>query len=200
MVTLDPKLNSFQQVVPGLFIGGAYGLTDVSAVRQAAIRVVIAVNGRATGTFTRGFPLEVVEFDIDDTPDFFMRPFFLPIHRAIDQSLSEGNNVIVVCTAGRSRSATAVISYLMRRRGMSLAKAFAVVKHAREFINPNPGFVMQLQDFEREMKTCELCRLEPRTESLAQFNTDDFSVVLCDQCDDPLIIANFHAQPKPPLG
>ena len=122
-----------------------------------------------------------------------MRPFFIPIHHAIDACMAAKRNVVVICTAGKSRSATAVISYLMRRRGLSLTEAHAKVKAARDFINPNPGFWRQLEAFQREIKDCELCLLQRKTKWLEQFNTLDFSVVLCDQCDDPVIIANFHA-------
>lgn len=38
--------------------------------------------------------------------------------------------------------------------------------------------------------------LERKTKWLDQFSTLDFTVVLCDQCDDPVIVANFHAAGK----
>ena len=121
MVTLEPRFHSFQKVIPGLYIGGGYGLTDITAMKREQIKVIIAVNGGATiRAPPHNYPLEIIDFDIDDMPEFFMRPFFLPIHNAIDKCFKEKKNVIVICTAGKSRSATAVISYLMRRRGMSL--------------------------------------------------------------------------------
>lgn len=68
MVTLEPRFHTFQKVIEGLYIGGGYGLTNITALRQEQIQVVIAVNGGATlrAPF-RGFPLQVIDFDIDDT-------------------------------------------------------------------------------------------------------------------------------------
>jgi len=48
--------------------------------------------------------------------------------------------VLVVCTAGISRSASVVISYLIKKYKMSYESAFEKVKTARIFIKPNDGF------------------------------------------------------------
>ena len=53
-----------------------------------------------------------------------------------------------MCTAGISRSATICIAYLMKNEGMGLEEAFALVKEARKFIKPNPGFMKFLEKYE----------------------------------------------------
>jgi len=55
-----------------------------------------------------------------------------------------GERVMVHCMAGRSRSASLVIAYLMRFHDMSLADAFYLVKRRRPIILPNIGFWEQL--------------------------------------------------------
>ena len=62
--------------------------------------------------------------------------------------IKPGNKTIVICTAGISRSATICIAYLMKHEGLSLEKAYAKVKQARHFINPNPGFQRFLVKYE----------------------------------------------------
>ncbi|PNH12961.1 Dual specificity protein phosphatase [Tetrabaena socialis] len=47
-----------------------------------------------------------------------------------------------------SRSATVCIGYLMARGGLSLDDARASVHASRPAINPNPGFLLQLQRFQ----------------------------------------------------
>ena len=58
---------------------------------------------------------------------------------------------LVVCTGGTSRSATICIAYLMYYRSYSLKDAFSLVKAARSFIDPNPGFFAFLQKFEQRL-------------------------------------------------
>lgn len=61
------------------------------------------------------------------------------------------SNVLVHCFAGVSRSATCVIAYLMKSFRWSYQKSFNYVFSRREIINPNPGFVRQLHDYERQL-------------------------------------------------
>ncbi|KAK0197124.1 protein-tyrosine phosphatase-like protein [Armillaria mellea] len=66
----------------------------------------------------------------------------------IDQSLRSGKSVLVHCQQGVSRSASIVIAYLIRNRGMSYDSAFAYVKRERACIAPNSGFVQALREWE----------------------------------------------------
>lgn len=49
--------------------------------------------------------------------------------------------------AGISRSATIVLAYLMTIGDYDVEKALQIVKGARGFIQPNPGFLSQLKKY-----------------------------------------------------
>ena len=87
------------------------------------------------------------------------------MHRFIRNAFMEGGRVLVHCHAGISRSATTVISYLMSEHGLLLNAALQFVRNKRWFINPNPGFIKQLQSFERE-----LLSQRDRTNSIFSFD------------------------------
>lgn len=88
--------------------------------------------------------------------------------------------MLVVCTAGISRSATICIAYLIKKHHLSYNLALSRVKSARMFVNPNQGFVKFLQAYEKQLRKqevedrlksnpklkrdCELCTLERRTQ------------------------------------
>lgn len=57
----------------------------------------------------------------------------------------------VHCFAGVSRSATIVISFLMKKFEWSLNQALTFTKKRRRYIDPNPGFMRQLRKYEREL-------------------------------------------------
>ncbi|KAI9090536.1 protein-tyrosine phosphatase-like protein [Phlyctochytrium arcticum] len=64
-----------------------------------------------------------------------------------------GKNIVFVhCKAGRSRSATTVIGYLVAHRGMSLKEAYETVKAARPGVSPNLGFMLALLKIEKEVR------------------------------------------------
>jgi protein-tyrosine phosphatase len=66
--------------------------------------------------------------DIDDMPDFDISPFFDESNPFIHEGITNQEGVLVVCTAGISRSAAIVIAYLMKMRDLKYAEAHKLVK------------------------------------------------------------------------
>jgi hypothetical protein len=66
----------------------------------------------------------------------------------VHEGVRRGERVLVHCYAGVSRSATVVLSYLLKYEGMSLRQAWEHVQQRRPIINPNAGFVAHLKLFE----------------------------------------------------
>jgi protein-tyrosine phosphatase len=97
--------------------------------------------------------------DIEDMPDFEIDEFFDKAHQLINEKMNKGEGVLVVCTAGISRSATIVISYLIKEKKMSYEEAFDLTKKARVFIKPNKGFEKILREYAAKVH-CELCNLK----------------------------------------
>ncbi len=66
------------------------------------------------------------------------------LRQIIEQAGREGKRVLVHCRAGRSRSASIVISYLMKKKGMTLKEAYLLVKEQKPDIRPNEGILLPL--------------------------------------------------------
>jgi len=56
----------------------------------------------------------------------------------------------VHCKAGKSRSVTAVMAYLIHANHWTLSRAYAFVLERRKGISPNIGFVSELMTFEEQ--------------------------------------------------
>lgn len=56
----------------------------------------------------------------------------------------------VHCKAGKSRSVTAVIAYLIHANHWTLSRAYSFVLERRKGISPNIGFVSELMTFEEQ--------------------------------------------------
>jgi protein-tyrosine phosphatase len=65
----------------------------------------------------------------------------------IDAARAEGGKVLVHCAAGRSRSASVAIAHLVRG-GASVAAALARLQADRPWVQPNEGFMRQLEHLE----------------------------------------------------
>ena len=59
--------------------------------------------------------------------------------------------MLVHCRAGRSRSATICLAYLMSSLNLSFDDAFDHVRSRRHVIDPNLNFMRQLQDYRRRL-------------------------------------------------
>eukprot|EP00993_Chasmostoma_nieuportense_P000838 NODE_176_length_2814_cov_25.279122_g162_i0.p1 GENE.NODE_176_length_2814_cov_25.279122_g162_i0~~NODE_176_length_2814_cov_25.279122_g162_i0.p1 ORF type:complete len:841 (+),score=247.34 NODE_176_length_2814_cov_25.279122_g162_i0:201-2723(+) len=92
-----------------------------------------------------------LELDLDDTVTVDIHRFFAKAHVFIDEGVASGCNVLVHCFAGISRSATLVISYLMKKQQIPFEEAFAFVKERRPNIQPNEGFMAQLKAYGDEL-------------------------------------------------
>ena len=68
-----------------------------------------------------------------------------------DQSLMENKSVLVHCAMGKSRSATIIIAYLMVTNRLSLKEAYDYVKEKRPQIAPNPSYIKDLIEFEKQL-------------------------------------------------
>ncbi len=67
------------------------------------------------------------------------------------------HNVFIVCSrAGRSRSVSIAIAYLMHKHGMSFEGALAQIMESRPNADPNKAFVAQLKQLNEVLKNGKL--------------------------------------------
>lgn len=81
-----------------------------------------------------------------DLPDYNLETSFTQCIPFIKLAISHCSNILVHCNAGVSRSPTLVIAFLMLVKRFSFLEAYDHVKKARNCINPNVGFIKQLQN------------------------------------------------------
>ena len=87
----------------------------------------------------------------DDDEQCDIRRHFEAAHLFIDDNIKD-RNVLVHCQAGISRSATIVISYLMKKLELSAQEANKRVRSLRYQASPNEGFWNSLEDYEQYLK------------------------------------------------
>ena len=170
-------MYGFNHITDGVFVGSRFGLHENSLKKQQ-ITHLLSMDGFKD--FPAGFITKTIDIDDDESEN--ISQYF---HECIN--FISGNRVLVFCTAGRSRSVTVVAAYLMKKKHLSVKDALNLIQDVRR-INPNPGFIRQLEAWQRDV--CELCVLEQRTEWFEE--SEKFVVIRCEQCDLPMVILKEH--------
>ena len=91
-----------------------------------------------------------------------LTPYFHDIVEFMHSAMSSGGRVFVHWYAissfklissrrGKSRSATFVLAYLMSKHSHNLDAALEYAKQKRSVVQPNPGFMQQLRNFESNL-------------------------------------------------
>jgi predicted protein tyrosine phosphatase len=121
------------------------------------------------------------------------------VHKTFDKIANQTllkvtmNKVLVHCQMGRSRSATMVIMYLLYKQLVDVCDDFDCdiniitnyVKERRIIIDPNTGFLDQLNEFEHLVKSGEMRKLvkayDKERKATTILNTDEQGQPLSDE-------------------
>jgi len=131
-----------------LWLGSFTAISDNDLLRKHRISHVVQVIDAPWLPPVNDPNMTVTRIDILDTPSADLKSHLDDACARIEKSLASGKNVLVHCQQGISRSASVVIAYLIKKYGMSYEYAFAFVKRYRACIDPNPGFVKCLKEWE----------------------------------------------------
>lgn len=150
---------SITEILDGrLFIGNLPSAQDASTRAQHGITHVLSVctitelSAEATSFEVGGAHHHLIEIEDNEYDDLLIH---LPSACSyIQGALDAGGRVLVHCVMGVSRSATVLVAFLMKTRGMGIAEALGHVRTRRPQVHPNYGFIKQLDAFAR-------CAFEP---------------------------------------
>ncbi|XP_041478000.1 dual specificity protein phosphatase 19-like [Lytechinus variegatus] len=86
-----------------------------------------------------------------DLPEVKITKFFKYAFDFINQARNSGGRVLVHCNAGRSRSTTIVVGYILADEHVRISKTLEEIRIHRPFVKPNDGFMQQLEEYERSI-------------------------------------------------
>jgi len=138
------------EILPGfLFLGSCRDARD--RIQLSSLNVKYIVN--CAKEWKNAHPEDFIYHDahLMDVEDQDLAHALQPVFEFIEQARQANERVLVHCVVGKSRSASVVISYLMKFHAMKLREAFHHVKERRSLIQPNEGFMKQLIEMELEL-------------------------------------------------
>jgi len=132
-----------QEIISGLFIGPILCLKDIKKLKTKGITHILSIC--EVDELMEDFIHKVV--DIVDLPSSDLSPYFFDCMNFIDSARKSGG-ILVHCQAGISRSGAITVAYVMYNQRLNLASALEFVRKKRSVVQPNTGFMKQLEDFQ----------------------------------------------------
>lgn len=155
----ETRVSSIRE---GLFLGGSDVAKDVAWHLASGTQLIINMAGGEVVLPARDLQaagVAIHEYAVADTASgaAHLRVCLPKAALLIDETLQRGKDgpaavVLVHCAAGMSRSASAVIYYLMAHHGLSLLEAWEAVRAARPFAYPNLPFLRTLMALEQKLR------------------------------------------------
>lgn len=91
---------------------------------------------------------EIHRIHMNDNPHTSLIEHMNPIIQFIEEHTTDTQHVLIHCTAGKSRSVSFVILYLMIKHKQRYQTALDLIKTIRPEININEGFIRQLESID----------------------------------------------------
>ncbi|CAD8115731.1 unnamed protein product [Paramecium sonneborni] len=159
--TLIHKSNFFDK--GNLYVGGIQSLDSIKKYKFGAIISVI-------DELEYKIPSHIHHLRIvaPDEPNFKLSEHFEKTCKFIKSHLTK-TNVLVHCQVGISRSVSIMMAYFIKEMNMKPDEALLYIQNKRDFVHPNEGFRLQLQNFyEQCQKPQEQGKLQIKAQQIQQ--------------------------------
>jgi len=200
-IKVDPSKPSMNMIAVehghagDIFIGNFEGACSFELCQKNNISVIMNLS---TKTLRKHPNIRYYAFPIGDLPSEDILSLFKMTCNIIDCHLQAGQNVLVNCNMGVSRSTTIVLAYIMKKTKMELPAALALCRSFRACCNPNPGFIKQLERHQQRIqgtKAGKMVSQEVGSEQRKQTVWQKFSIS-CPSCYTRVNYEDPHASSK----
>lgn len=142
----------WDKIDPHVFVGAYPFARDVPAMHQAGIRAVVNTCEEYAGPQQQYQQYGIEQLRIPTTD--FTHPSLDDVQQAVEfvqEHVAKDEAVYIHCKAGRARSATVALCWLMKYRGMTADQAQAQLLEARPHTNPRIAERPVVKEFSKEL-------------------------------------------------
>lgn len=138
------------EILPHLYLGDIETSQDKIVLEKLNIKYIINISN--CESYIKWEEIEYFDINIEDSKNVDISLYFDKCREIINNVRNKGENVLVHCYCGVSRSVAIILSYLINMN-MNLKDAFTHVKNirTRQYTLPNLGFFKHLQNYEKKI-------------------------------------------------
>lgn len=137
-----------------LFVGSSGAARNLKGLRKRGVTHVVNASAIVPCYFMNhpNAAISYLKIPIFDDGSVDIVSYFEQVHAFMEQGCGGHGGVLVHCCAGQSRSVAFVMSYLMKKKGLSVDEALRAVQEVRPSAMPNEGFMSQLAAYGAELE------------------------------------------------
>ncbi len=132
-------------ILDNIYLGNYNDSLNLDMLKRLGIRTVIsAMDTRKPPVVLAAYSrmgIKHYHIKVDDHPSVDIMRYA----QLVIDIVNTGQPILVHCLMGMSRSATLVLAAVISKTGMGITDAIKYVRARRPIIQPNPGFMKQLQ-------------------------------------------------------
>lgn len=134
------------EIMPGLFLGNAYNATNYTKLNSQNIRHIVNISTELPNSFSTD--INYLNIEIVDDGDNHIYEHLGKIIQFLDNiEISRNNAVLVHCYMGSSRSASAVLAYLIHKYHFTFDEGLAHIRKHRPIVNINRNFLDDVKKY-----------------------------------------------------
>jgi protein-tyrosine phosphatase len=142
--------STSNQIINGLFLGSSFNAYCLNELKANNIGVVINVTWEIDNYHENTTDIKYYKFPVLDDNNDDIVPILTQTYDIIDRHLTQGDNILVHCYMGASRSASVIIYYLMNKNNWTYNQARTYVSAKRPLVNLSQKFNTILKSFEMD--------------------------------------------------
>ncbi|KAM4636441.1 protein phosphatase Slingshot homolog 3 [Discoglossus pictus] len=146
MIMILAQMDRPSEIFPYLYLGSEWNASNLEELQKNKVSHILNVTREIDNFFPETFTYLNIRVLDEESTDLL--PHWKETHRFIKSARSQGTKVLVHCKMGVSRSASTVIAYAMKQYEWTLEEALRHVKERRSIVQPNPGFMRQLNIYQ----------------------------------------------------
>ncbi|XP_053306535.1 protein phosphatase Slingshot homolog 3 [Spea bombifrons] len=146
MMMILAQMDRPSEIFPYLYLGSEWNASNLEELQKNKVTHILNVTREIDNFFPDIFTYLNIRVLDEDSTDLMQH--WKETHRFISSARRQGSSVLVHCKMGVSRSASTVIAYAMKEYEWTLEEALKYVKERRSIVQPNSGFLRQLQIYQ----------------------------------------------------
>ncbi|KAF5898967.1 protein phosphatase Slingshot 3-like [Clarias magur] len=144
MVTMA-QMDKPSKILDYLYLGSEWNAANFEELQKNNVGYILNVTMEIDNFFPEAFTyMNIRVYDVEATD---LLSHWNNTYMFISEACNTGQSVLVHCKMGVSRSASTVIAFLMKQQGWTLEEALNHVRERRPIVQPNDGFLRQLQTY-----------------------------------------------------